>query len=78
MQQANERRFAMPIVSFEFSDEALQKLNEIRKKAEARTNAEVFRDALRIYEWILKTEAEGNKLALIKPDGSVSEVEIQY
>lgn len=40
-------------VQFDFSPEALQRLDEIKGKVEATTRAEVVRNALRLYEWLV-------------------------
>jgi hypothetical protein len=40
-------------VQFEFSPEALQRLDEMKDKTGASTRAETVRNALKVYEWIL-------------------------
>ncbi len=40
-------------VQFDFAPEALQRLDEIKEKTEATTRAEVVRNALKLYEWIV-------------------------
>lgn len=38
-------------VQFDFSPEAMQRLEGLQKQVEAQTKAEVIRNALKIYEW---------------------------
>lgn len=40
-------------VQFDFSPEALQRLDDLKEKIDAATRAEVVRNALRLYEWIV-------------------------
>lgn len=69
-QQGNRQR-----VQLEFTPDAMERLRQIRELASASTNAEVVRNALRIYEWFLKQKAEDYKFQLIKDD-QVKEVEL--
>lgn len=40
-------------LQFDFSPEALQRLDEIKEKTQATTRAETVRNALRLYEWFV-------------------------
>ena len=40
-------------VQFDFSSEALQRLDNIKQKTGAATRAETVRNALRLYEWFV-------------------------
>lgn len=40
-------------LQFEFSPEALDKLDKIKEKSGATTRAEAIRQALRVYEWVV-------------------------
>jgi len=40
-------------VHFDFSPEALERLESIRVRVDASTKAEVMRNALKIYEWLV-------------------------
>jgi len=62
-------------VQLEFTPDAMERLRQIRELASATTNAEVVRNALRVYEWFLKQKAEDYKFQLIKND-HVKEVEL--
>lgn len=49
-------------VQFDFSPEALQRLDELKEKIDAATRAETVRKALKVFEWLVD-EAD--------PDGSI-------
>jgi len=40
-------------LQFDFSPEALQRLDDIKNKTQATTGAETVRNALRVYEWLV-------------------------
>jgi hypothetical protein len=40
-------------VQFDFSPEALQRLEDIKERIDASTKAEVIRNALKLYEWLI-------------------------
>lgn len=62
-------------VQLDFSPQAYERLLQIRELAGARTNAEVVRNALRIYEWFLDQKRAKHKLQLVT-DNSVKEIEL--
>ncbi len=62
-------------VQLEFTPEAMQRLRQIKALANASTNAEVVKNALRVYEWFLNQRNQNYKLQLVKDD-QVKEVEI--
>lgn len=41
-------------VQFDFTPEALQRIDEMKKKTGASTRAETVRNALRVYEWLVE------------------------
>ena len=61
-------------IQFQFSPEAYTRLNDLRDRVEATSYAELVRNALRIYEWVLDQEKEGYSFALIKDDKLVKEI----
>jgi len=66
-------------VQLDFSSEAHERLQRLREKAEARTNAELVRNSLRLYEWLLDEKARGFRLALVRDDDDVvREVELLF
>jgi hypothetical protein len=62
-------------VQLDFSPEAYSRLSALRSKAEARTNAELVRNALRLYEWFL--QQKGKKIHVVDGD-NVKEVELVF
>ena len=40
-------------VQFDFSPEALKRLEDIRERSDAATKAEVIRNSLKLYEWFI-------------------------
>jgi len=62
-------------LQLDFTPEAFARLEEIRVQAKARSNAEVVRSSLRLFEWFLQRTKEGYTLQLAKDD-LVKEVEI--
>lgn len=55
-------------VQFEFSQDAIDRLNRMKGETDASSYAEVVRDALRIYEWVLEQERAGYEIGLVKDD----------
>ena len=65
-----------PRLQLEFSPEAFERLAELKEMSVVRTNAEVIRRALHIYDWVLtRTRAQEYRLQLVKGD-EVREVEL--
>ena len=62
-------------VAIEFSTEAFERLNQIREVAGASSNAEVIRDALRVYDFLLNNRKNGWAIHLVK-DKYVKELEL--
>lgn len=52
-------------VQFDFTPDALQRLDGIKEKTNAATRAETIRNALRLYEWFI-TEAKPDSLVKIE------------
>jgi len=62
-------------VELDFSPDAYDRLKQIRGLAGAKTNAEVVRNALRVYEWYLNHKLAKHKLQVVADD-TVTEVEL--
>jgi hypothetical protein len=69
---SNRRRLQL-----DFSPEAFERLALIRKKAGTNSNAELVRNALRLYDWYLDQKQEGYKLQLVK-GSEAKQVEIVF
>ncbi len=53
-------------IQFEFSTEAFERLGKLKEDSNASSYAEVVRDALRVYEWVLEEKNAGNEIGAIK------------
>jgi hypothetical protein len=62
-------------LQLDFSSEAFERLAHIRELAGARNNAEVVRNALRVFEWFLEQKRANHKIQVVT-DSSVKEVEL--
>lgn len=56
-------------VQFDFTPASYKKLLEIRDRAGATSNAEVVRDALRVYNWVLDQQDKGMSIQVVSDDG---------
>ena len=57
-------------VQFDFSEQSLQKLDEIVKQVNAATRAEVIRRALTLYTEILEAKQRGAEIHFREADGT--------
>ncbi|MCY4576807.1 MAG: hypothetical protein OXC55_09490 [Chloroflexi bacterium] len=64
-------------LQIDFSPEAHERLIRIRERSEAATNAEVVRNALRLYDWFLDQRARNSRLQLVEGD-AVKEIEVLF
>lgn len=56
-------------LSFDFSPDALDRLEAIKQKAGVQTSAQVVRDALKYYEWLLEISSRKNCELRLLEDG---------
>lgn len=63
-------------VQLDFSPQAFKRLQAVKEQVEARTNAEVVRNALRLYEWFLTQRDESAEVMVKRKDGEVVQVEL--
>ena len=64
-------------LQIDFSPEAHERLMRIRERSEAATNAEVVRNALRLYDWFLDQRAQNARLQLVEGE-TVKEIEVLF
>lgn len=64
-------------VYIDFTEQAFRRLSKIKLLAEATSNSELLRNAIRLYEWYLERRKEGYKICLMKND-VVKEVELFF
>ena len=64
-------------LQIDFSPEAYERLMRIRERSEAATNAEVVRNALRLYDWFLDQRTRNSRLQMVEGD-TVKEIEVLF
>jgi hypothetical protein len=64
-------------LQLDLSPEAFGQLLQLRDKADVKTNAEVIRNALRLYGWFLEQKKNNYRIQLAKDD-TVKEVELIF
>ena len=62
-------------VQLDLAAEAYAQLVKVRDRSGARTFAEVFRSAMRLYDWYLDVREEKEKIQIVARDGTVREVQ---
>lgn len=66
-------------VQLDFSEDAFNRLEEIRKAKDVATKAEVIRDAIRIYEWLVEQSKAGRIIEIQDSEGNqVSRIEASW
>ena len=55
-------------IQFELTPKAARELEDLQKKADATTRAEVIRNALRLYAWFLDQKARGAEILVREGD----------
>ena len=71
LSRSRGRRFAVESairhrLQIDMSDKALAQLKEIQVATDAQTRAEVIRNALRVYAWLVLQRKEGFDISLLK------------
>ena len=61
-------------VQFDFSPEALQRLDEIKMKIGAATRAETVRNALRLYEWFVNETDPESTIKVLDKSNEVTSI----
>ena len=62
-------------VQLDLAPEAYAQLAKIRDRSGAKTFAEVFRSAMRLYDWYLDIRQDREKIQIVSRDGTVREVQ---
>lgn len=65
---ASKERSGRRRVQIDFSPDAYARLESIRERGDAQSNAEAVRNALRLYDWFLRQREEGYEVRLVKGD----------
>lgn len=61
-------------VQFDFTHEALERLDEIKRKTGAKTRAETIRNALRLYEWFVEETGPESTIKVLDENDEVTSV----
>ena len=61
-------------LQFDFSEEALKQLDELKDAAGLGTRAELIRQALRLLQWTLTETKDNNATILVERDGKMREI----
>lgn len=65
LQKMDERKGESKRIQFEFSADALERMEKLKDKTHAKSYAELIRDALRAYEWMVDEKDVGNEIGAI-------------
>ena len=66
----------MPRVQMDLTEKSLERLKDLKSKAEASSYGEVMKDALRVYEYILNKDLEGSKFFIEETGKAPAEVKL--
>lgn len=65
-------------IQFEFPPDAVERLDRIKQETNSGSYAELVRNALRVYEWIVEAQKKGYEIGLVKDEHLVKTVEFLY
>jgi|SRR3989304_9625628 len=63
-------------VQFDFAPEALNRLDRLMQMTESTTRADVVRNALRVYEWLVTKAIEGKEMTLTSQRGKEGPIDL--
>jgi len=63
-------------VQVDLAPSSYDRLARLKEATEAASYTEVFKNALRLYEYIVETEQQGSELILVREDGSQQPLKI--
>ena len=64
-------------ITLQFSPKAVKKFKAIKRRARLKSNAEVIKNGLRLYDWFLQTRRDGFKIHKVKGK-KVIELDLQF
>jgi hypothetical protein len=65
-------------IQFEFPPDAAERLDRIKQETNSASYAELVRNALRVYEWLIETQKKGFEIGVVKDDQLIRTVEFLY
>jgi type IV secretory pathway VirD2 relaxase len=74
----DQRRAESKRIQFEFSAEAFERMEKLKDKTHARSYAELIRDALRAFEWMVDEKEAGNEIGAIRGKEVVHVVKLLF
>ena len=76
--QVDERRQGSKRIQFEFSSDAVERLDRMKRETNSGSYADLVRNALRVFEWVVETEQKGFDVGVVKDDELVRVVKFLY
>jgi hypothetical protein len=61
-------------ISLDLSQSAFDRLTALESVTDASSKADLIREALRLYEYLVKQSVKGAKIQCVSPNGEVTEV----
>jgi hypothetical protein len=74
----DSRRPESKRIQFEFPPDAVARLDRIKDETHVGSYAELVRNALRVYEWVIETEQKGLEIGVVKNDDLIRIVKFLY
>jgi hypothetical protein len=65
-------------VQLDFSDSAYHELHDLKKEAHVKTNAEIVRNALKVYAWMIEQKRKEKRIIIMDRKGEAKEVEFVF
>lgn len=65
-------------IQFDFPPDAVERLDRIKKETHTASYAELIRNSLRVYEWLIETQKKGFDIGVVKDDQLIKTVEFLY
>jgi hypothetical protein len=65
-------------IQFEFSPDAYERLKKLKRETDAQSYAELVRNALRVYEFVVKQEKAGRHLGIVEDGKLTREIEFLF
>jgi hypothetical protein len=72
------RRIESKRIQFEFPADAVERLDRLKLETTAGTYAELVRNALRVYEWVVDIEKKGFEVGVVKDNNLIKVVKFMY
>lgn len=64
----------MSIIGFEASDDLIRQIDELKRRTDSTTRAEIFRKALKTYEVLTRKAKEGKEITMVDSEGKLETI----